>query len=140
MNNRNEQQQKRPKLDFQEARVFTDTNTKLAVRVMRAETEGGFPQFRTETGETSADGWFFKGHRAYRDIVNGRVSLRKIDKTILTALMDAAEDFITHELQAVVDKRDAQRKAQGNYERPGLKTLSKQDKAKRESEKPAPTE
>lgn len=129
--NRQQQKTARPPLDFKEVKLVSDPVSKLAIRLMMAETEAGLPQFRRETGEVNDQGHFYRGHRVFREINNGRVSIRGTNFQVFEALWSAVEDFVIKTLQARVDEQDAQRQSQGGHQRPGLKTLSKQDRAKR---------
>jgi hypothetical protein len=129
------QQQARPPLDFQEVKVFSDPESKLAVRIMAAKMDNGAHKYKRETGEivdVNGQERFFRGHKTFYDIVDGtRVKIREINFQVFEALYMAAGDYIRNDIQAERDEYDARRKNQGPPPRPGLKTLSKQDRARR---------
>jgi hypothetical protein len=133
-NQGNPQQPKRPPLDFQELKVFADPESKLAVRVVAAKTDSGSYKYKRETGEIGIiDGKevFFKGHKTFWDLKDRRVEIREINMQVFEALLLAAGNFLRNEIQATRDEEDARRQNQGPPQRPSLKNLSKQDRARR---------
>jgi hypothetical protein len=130
----NQKNQARAPLDFKEVKVFSDPESHLAVRIVAAKTERGDFKYKRETGEVGdTDGHerFFRGHRTFWDTQDRRVVIREPNFQVFEALWQAAGEYIRNEIQVDRDEEDARRKNQGPPQRPGLKNLAKQDKARR---------
>jgi len=126
-------------LKWEDWQIFADEGTKLAIKVTRAEGEGGRAFFSCQVGRMKAgyDSEVFSPFIPPRIKVDGlRVEAALPAMEVLSTLQDQAEAAIEHHLaQARADaafERETAAEARSKPKpRPGLKSLAKADAARR---------